>query len=92
MFIKHAVPVAVIPQHSGLEEVLRAEGIRLSPLGAGGVGDFIRRTQVKDVFSSIEKKTESFTCITPFFIIFAGVVTNRTKQRQTAPTAVPTGL
>ena len=33
MFIKHAVRVAVIPQHTGLEEVLRARGNRLSPSG-----------------------------------------------------------
>ena len=39
MFIKHAVPVTVIPQHTGLEEVLRAKGNRLSPSGdqAGAV-------------------------------------------------------
>jgi len=38
MFIKHAVPVAVTAQRIGQEEVLRAKGIRLSPLGeqAGG--------------------------------------------------------
>jgi hypothetical protein len=33
MFIKHAVPVTVMPQHTGLEEVLRAKGNRLSPSG-----------------------------------------------------------
>ena len=31
MFIKHAVPVAVIPQRTRLEEVLRVGGIVLSP-------------------------------------------------------------
>ena len=40
MFIKDAVPVAVIPQHTGLKEVLRARGNRLSPSGEQkGAGD-----------------------------------------------------
>ena len=40
MFIKHAVPVTVIPQHSGLEEVLRAGEITFSPSGEQeGAGD-----------------------------------------------------
>ena len=36
-----AVPVGVIPQHTGLEEVLRDRGIRLSPSGEQewGAGD-----------------------------------------------------
>ena len=39
MFIKHAVPVAVIAQHTGLVEVLRAREITFSPFG-GAVGGF----------------------------------------------------
>ena len=33
MFIKHVVPIAVIPQHTGQKEVLRAGGIVLSTSG-----------------------------------------------------------
>ena len=40
MFIKHVVPIAVIPQHTGHEGVLRAGGIVLSTSGEQeGAGD-----------------------------------------------------
>ena len=43
MFIKDAVPVAVIPQHTGQEEVLRARGNRLSPSGEQEGGGDIKQ-------------------------------------------------
>ena len=52
MFIKHAVPVAVIPQHTGLEEVLRARGIRLSPLGEQAGGRWHHESNPSDPFLS----------------------------------------
>ena len=57
MFIKHAVPVAVIAQHTGLVEVLSAREITFSPFG-GAVGAF-QFVTVKQILKRTRRKQTS---------------------------------